>query len=167
MGGGPAGLSAALRLVALQQQHNYAPLSIAVLEKAREHGAYLLSGAVLDPSALHELIPDWKDRGAPLDVSVSDDRIYYLTQNSKFRFPFTPSPLRNNGNYVISLSRFVKWLAEQAEGLGLDRCRVAALLTPEPGGDDASAEAGEGAVEIIRLLCAIADGAMGGDADRR
>jgi electron-transferring-flavoprotein dehydrogenase len=120
VGGGPAGLSAALRLVALQQQHNYAPLSIAVLEKAREHGAYLLSGAVLDPSALHELIPDWKDRGAPLDVSVSDDRIYYLTQNSKFRFPFTPSPLRNNGNYVISLSRFVKWLAEQAESIGVD-----------------------------------------------
>ena len=120
MGGGPAGLSAALRLAALQQHHDRAPLSIAVLEKAREHGAHLLSGAVLDPSALHELIPDWKDRGAPLDVSVSDDRIYYLTQNSKFRFPFTPPPLRNHGNYVISLNRFVKWLAEQAESAGVD-----------------------------------------------
>ena len=120
MGGGPAGLSAALRLASLQQQHDRAPLSIAVLEKAREHGAHLLSGAVLDPSALHELIPDWKDRGAPLDVSVSDDRIYYLTQNSKLRFPFTPPPLRNHGNYVISLNRFVKWLAEQAESAGVD-----------------------------------------------
>ena len=120
MGGGPAGLSAALRLAALQQQHDHAPLSIAVLEKAREHGAHLLSGAVLDPSALHELIPDWTDRGAPLDVPVSDDRIYYLTQHSKLRFPFTPPPLRNHGNYVISLNRFVKWLAAQAESSGVD-----------------------------------------------
>ena len=120
MGGGPAGLSAALRLAALQQRHDHAPLSIAVLEKAREHGAHLLSGAVLDPSALYELIPDWTDRGAPLDVQVSDDRIYYLTQHSKLRFPFTPPPLRNHGNYVISLNRFVKWLAAQAESSGVD-----------------------------------------------
>ena len=120
MGGGPAGLSAALRLAALQQRHDHAPLSIAVLEKAREHGAHLLSGAVLDPSALYELIPDWTNRGAPLDVQVSDDRIYYLTQHSKLRFPFTPPPLRNHGNYVISLNRFVKWLAAQAESSGVD-----------------------------------------------
>ena len=120
MGGGPAGLSAALRLAALHQQHDRSPLSIAVLEKAREHGAHLLSGAVLDPSALHELIPDWKDRGAPLDVSVSDDRIYFLTKKGKLRFPITPPPLRNHGNYVVSLNRFVKWLAEQAESAGID-----------------------------------------------
>ena len=120
MGGGPAGLSAALRLAALQEQHDRAPLSIAVLEKAREHGAHLLSGAVLDPSALHELIPDWKDRGAPLEVPVNDDRIYFLTQNRKLRFPITPPPLRNHGNYVISLNRFVKWLAEQTESAGVD-----------------------------------------------
>ena len=120
MGGGPAGLSAALRLAALQQQHDRAPLAIAVLEKAREPGAQLLSGAVLDPSALHELIPDWKDRGAPLDVAVDDDRIYFLTQYRKLRFPMTPPPLRNHGNYVISLNRFVKWLAEQVEAAGVD-----------------------------------------------
>ena len=120
MGGGPAGLSAALRLATLQKQHDRAPLAIAVLEKARESGAHLLSGAVLDPSALHELIPDWKDRGAPLDVAVDDDRIYFLTQHRKLRFPVTPSPLRNHGNYVISLNRFVKWLAEQAEAAGVD-----------------------------------------------
>jgi electron-transferring-flavoprotein dehydrogenase len=120
VGGGPAGLSAALRLAGLQQQHDHAPLSIAVLEKAREHGAHLLSGAVLDPSALHELIPDWTDRGAPLDVSVSEDRVYYLTQHNKLRFPFTPPPLRNHGNYVISLNRFVKWLSAQAESSGVD-----------------------------------------------
>ena len=120
MGGGPAGLSAGLRLAALHQQHDRAPLSVAILEKAREHGAHLLSGAVLDPSALHELIPDWKERGAPLDVAVHDDRIYFLTQSSKLRFPITPPPLRNHGNYVISLNRFVKWLAKQAESAGVD-----------------------------------------------
>jgi len=120
VGGGPAGLSAALRLTALQQQCDRAPLSIAVLEKAREHGAHLLSGAVLDPSALDELIPDWKERGAPLDVPVSDDRIYFLTQKRKLRFPITPPPLRNHGNYVISLNRFIKWLAEQVESAGVD-----------------------------------------------
>lgn len=120
MGGGPAGLSAALRLAALQQQFDRAPLSIAVLEKARENGAHLLSGAVLDPSALDELIPDWKERGAPLDVPVNDDQIYFLTQKRKLRFPITPPPLRNHGNYVISLNRFIKWLAVQAESAGVD-----------------------------------------------
>ena len=120
MGGGPAGLSAALRLAALQHQHDREPLSIAVLEKSREPGAHSLSGAVLDPSALNELIPDWKDRGAPLDVPVEDDRIYFLTRSAKLRFPLTPPPLRNHGNYVISLSRFVRWLAAQAESAGVD-----------------------------------------------
>jgi len=120
VGGGPAGFSAAVRLAALQQQHDRAPLAIAVLEKAREIGAHLLSGAVLDPSALHELIPDWKERAAPLDVAVNDDQIYFLTEFRKLRFPITPPPLRNHGNYVISLNRFVKWLAEQAESAGVD-----------------------------------------------
>ena len=121
MGGGPAGLSAALRLATLQQQETAGePLSIAVLEKARDNGAHMLSGAVLDPSALNELIPDWKDRGAPLEVSVEDDQIYFLTRNLKLRFPITPPPLRNHGNYVISLNRFVKWLTEQAEAAGVD-----------------------------------------------
>ena len=109
-----------MRLAGLQQQHDNEPLSIAVLEKARANGAHILSGAVLDPSALNELIPDWKDRGAPLDVSVEDDQIYFLTRNTKLRFPITPPPLRNHGNYVISLNRFVKWLAEQAETAGVD-----------------------------------------------
>ena len=91
-----------------------------MLEKARENGAHILSGAVLDPSALDELIPDWQSRGAPLDTPVNADRIYYLTPNGKLRFPVTPPPLRNHGNYVISLNRFVKWLAEQAEAAGVD-----------------------------------------------
>ena len=120
VGGGPAGLSAAIRLATLQTQQRSTPLSIAVLEKARESGAHMLSGAVIDPVALDDLIPDWQARGAPLDTPVLGDRIFYLTPHAKVRFPFTPPPLRNHGNYVISLNRFVKWLAGQAEEAGVD-----------------------------------------------
>ena len=95
-------------------------MSIAVLEKAREHGAHMLSGAVLDPSALNDLIPDWRERGAPVDVEVEADEVYFLTKNRKVLFPITPPPLRNHGNYIISLSQFVKWLADQAETAGVD-----------------------------------------------
>ena len=120
VGGGPAGLSAAIRLATLQEAEGGEPLAIAVLEKARENGAHLLSGAVLDPSALEDLVPDWKARGAPLDTPVTRDRIYLLTPGGKLRSPWTPPPLRNHGNYVISLNRFAKWLAGQAESAGVD-----------------------------------------------
>ena len=80
----------------------------------------MLSGAVLDTSGLDELLPDWKTRGAPVETPVRDDRIYYLTERSQLRFPFTPRPLRNHGNYVISLNRFVRWLSEQAEAEGIE-----------------------------------------------
>ena len=120
VGGGPSGLSAAIRLAGLQKERGGEPLSVAVLEKAREHGAHMLSGAVLDPSSLDDLIPDWKERGAPLDAPVQADSLYFLTRGRKIRFPFTPPPLQNHGNYVISLNRFVKWLAEQAESAGVD-----------------------------------------------
>ncbi len=120
VGGGPSGLSAAIRLAGLQKERGGEPLSVAVLEKAREHGAHMLSGAVLDPSSLNDLIPDWKERGAPLDAPVQADSLYFLTRGRKIRFPFTPPPLQNHGNYVISLNRFVKWLAEQAESAGVD-----------------------------------------------
>ena len=120
VGGGPAGLSAAIRLVAVQKESGGEPLSIAVLEKAREPGAHMLSGAVLDPSTLNDLIPDWKEKGAPVDTPVTEDRIYFLTKTGKLRFPFTPPPLRNHGNYVVSLNHFVKWLARYAESLGVD-----------------------------------------------
>ncbi|MEE8129119.1 MAG: NAD(P)/FAD-dependent oxidoreductase, partial [Vicinamibacterales bacterium] len=120
VGGGPAGLSAALRLATLQKADGGESLAIAVLEKARESGAHMLSGAVLDPAGLDELIPDWRARGAPLDTAVCDDRVYYLTRTRKLRFPITPPPLRNHGNYVISLNRFVKWLTEQVEAEGVD-----------------------------------------------
>ncbi len=120
VGGGPAGMSAALRLAQLQKERGGEPLAVAVLEKSRESGAHMLSGAVLDPSTLKQLIPDFVDRGAPLAADVGRDEVYYLTSSGKLRFPFTPPPLRNHGNYIISLNRFVKWLAGQVEAAGVD-----------------------------------------------
>ena len=123
VGGGPAGLSAALRLAARQKREGGEPLSIAVLEKSRQSGSHMLSGAVLDPSGLDELLPDWKTRGAPVETKVQGDRIYYLTEQSQLRFPPMPGPLdpfKNHGAYIISLNRFVRWLSEQAEAEGVD-----------------------------------------------
>jgi len=120
VGGGPAGLSAALRLSQLQKQQGGEPLSIAVLEKAREAGAHILSGAVLDPSTLRDLIPDFQAKGAPLLSPVQRDNVYMLTERSKLRLPIVPPPLRNHGNFLISLSQFVQWLAQQVEAEGVD-----------------------------------------------
>ncbi len=113
-------MSAALRLAQLQRDKGGEPLAIAVIEKAREAGAHLLSGAVLDPSALKDLIPDFEAKGAPLAAAVHDDAVYFLTRTGKLRFPFTPPPLRNHGNYVISLNRFVKWMGGLVEAEGID-----------------------------------------------
>ena len=120
VGGGPAGLSAAIRLASLQRREGGDSLAVAVLEKSRQSGSHMLSGAVLDPSGLDELLPDWQMRGAPVETRVRDDRLYYLTERFQLRAPLTPPPLRNHGNYVISLNRFVRWLAEQAEAQGID-----------------------------------------------
>ena len=120
VGGGPAGMSAALRLAQLQKAKGGEPLAIAVLEKAREAGAHMLSGAVLDPSALHHLVPDFKEKGAPLATEVRRDDVYFLTRTAKLRFPVTPPPMQNHGNYVISLNRFVKWLSGLVEAEGID-----------------------------------------------
>ena len=120
VGGGPAGLSAALRLAQLQVQKGGEPLSIAVLEKAREAGAHMLSGAVLDPSALRDLIPDFKEKGAPLAAEVHDEDVYFFTESSRLAFPIIPPPLRNHGNYIISLNQFVRWLTSQVEAAGID-----------------------------------------------
>ena len=120
VGGGPAGMSAALRLSQLQQQHGGSALTIGVLEKAREAGAHMLSGAVLDPSALADLVPDFVAKGAPLAAEVRHDAVYFLTERGKLRFPITPPPLNNHGHYVISLSKLVKWLSQQVEAAGID-----------------------------------------------
>src|SRR3954468_9654236 len=101
-------MSAALRLAQLQNEKGGEPLSIAVLEKAREAGAHMLSGAVLDPSALAELIPDFKDKGAPLVSEVHDEAVFFFTPQSQFALPVIPPPLRNHGNYIISLNQFVR-----------------------------------------------------------
>jgi electron-transferring-flavoprotein dehydrogenase len=120
VGGGPAGMSAALRLAQLQKEKGGAPLAVAVLEKAREPGAHALSGAVLDPSSLRQLVPDYKEKGAPLASEVHKDDVYFLTRRGKLRFPIIPPPLNNHGNYIISVNRFVKWLAGLVEGEGVD-----------------------------------------------
>ncbi len=119
VGGGPAGLSAALRLAQLQKAAG-TTLSIAVLEKAAEPGAHLLSGAVLDPRALAELIPDFESRGAPLASKVRADRIYFLTASGNIRFPVTPPPLQNHGNYIVSVQQLGKWLSGLVEAEGID-----------------------------------------------
>ena len=121
VGGGPAGLATAIRL----KQRAIAAgteLSVVVLEKGSEPGAHILSGAVMDPRALSELLPDWQTRGAPLNQPVTDDEVLFLTQSSSWRTPhfLLPRTFNNHGNYVISLGALTKWLAEQAEGLGIE-----------------------------------------------
>ena len=120
VGAGPAGLSAALRLAQLQKAQGGEPLSIALIEKGREAGIHQLSGALLDPSTLKDLMPDFASKGAPLGTPVDNDNIYFLTQESKLRLPITPPPFQNHGNHIISLSAFAKWLAGQVEGEGID-----------------------------------------------
>src|SRR5438105_10474445 len=125
VGGGPAGLACALRLAQLIDAHNNrnpaAPISkedIYVLEKARELGQHCLSGALLDPRSMRELLPGFESE-APLDAEVSHESVYYLTAKRAFRLPITPPPLRDHGNYVISINRFVKWLGEKVEQAGI------------------------------------------------
>ncbi len=113
VGAGPAGLSAAIRLKQLSPDCN-----VMVIEKGSEVGAHILSGAVFDPKALNELLPDWKALGAPLDVEVKSDSFNLLTRAGKFTLP-TPPQMKNHGNYIISLANICRWLATQAEGLGV------------------------------------------------
>jgi electron-transferring-flavoprotein dehydrogenase len=120
VGAGPAGLSAALRIAQQQKALGGEPLAIAVIEKAPDAGRHQLSGALLDPSTLKDLMPDFASKGAPLGTPVNNDNIYFLTEGAKFRLPITPPPFQNHGNYIISLSQMTKWLAEQVEAEGID-----------------------------------------------
>ena len=117
VGAGPSGLSAAIRLKQLN-----ADLDVVVLEKGSEVGAHILSGAVLDPSGLTRLIPDWKEKGAPINVAVKEDNFYVLGEAGQIRLPnFMMPPLMNNhGNYIVSMGNVCRWLAEQAEELGIE-----------------------------------------------
>ncbi len=118
VGAGPSGLTAGIRLAQLAQQQER-ELTICILEKGSEVGAHILSGAVLEPRSLNELIPDWKDKGAPLSVAVKSDRFQYLTKSRAISMP-TPPQMHNDSNYIISLGNFCRWLAEQAEQLGVE-----------------------------------------------
>jgi electron-transferring-flavoprotein dehydrogenase len=117
VGGGPAGLAAAIRL---KQRH--AARSVCVLEKGSEIGAHILSGAVMDPRALSELIPDWKEKGAPLNTPVTEDRFLFLSETAALRTPswMLPGCFKNHGNYVVSLGNVTRWLGQQAEALGVE-----------------------------------------------
>jgi electron-transferring-flavoprotein dehydrogenase len=125
VGGGPAGLACALRLSQLIDKHNsvdsgrkLSKENIFVLEKARSLGAHALSGALLDPRSMQELLPDFEGE-APLDSTVSRQSVYFLTRKSKFKVPIVPGPLRDQGHHVISLNRFVKWLGGKVEEAGI------------------------------------------------
>jgi electron-transferring-flavoprotein dehydrogenase len=121
VGGGPAGLSAAIRLKQLAAQAGRA-VSVCVLEKGSEVGAHILSGAVIDPVGLDTLIADWRDKGAPVETAVSEDRFYYFGKRAAWRIPhfLFPPLMSNRGNYIVSLGNLCRWLAAQAEGLGVE-----------------------------------------------
>ena len=118
VGAGPAGLSASIQLKKLAQENNL-DVSVCVVEKGSEVGAHILSGAVLEPRTLSELIPDWENQGAPLNTPATDDRFFYLSTHKSFRLP-TPPPMKNHGNYIISLGAFCRWLGTKAEELGVE-----------------------------------------------
>jgi electron-transferring-flavoprotein dehydrogenase len=118
VGGGPSGLSAAIRLKQLAGEHGH-DVSVCVIEKGAEIGAHILSGAVFEPRSLDELIPDWKDKGAPLNTPAKDDNFLFLTATRAFKLP-TPPQMHNHGNYIISLGNLCRWLGQQAEALGVE-----------------------------------------------
>ncbi|MDX1434013.1 MAG: NAD(P)/FAD-dependent oxidoreductase, partial [Gammaproteobacteria bacterium] len=118
VGGGPSGLATAIRLRQLAAEHGD-DLGVCLVEKGSEIGAHILSGAVLEPRSLEELFPDWRDRGAPLVTPAREDRFLYLTRQGAIRLP-TPPQMHNQGNYIISLGNLCRWLAAQAEELGVE-----------------------------------------------
>ena len=132
VGAGPANLSGALHLARLVQAHNEAvskgekqgeplgEIEIGVIEKGSSVGAHILSGAVMDPKALRELIPDFVEKGAPVESPVIEDHFLYLTETRALRSPITPPPLKNHGYYIVSLNRLTAWLGEQCEAAGVN-----------------------------------------------
>lgn len=119
VGGGPSGLSAAIRLRQLAQKAGR-DLSVCLIEKGSELGAHTMSGAVMEPHALEDLIPDWKAKGAPLHTPATDDRMLFLTETKAYKLPFPPPQMNNHGNYIVSLGNVVRWLGQQAEELGVE-----------------------------------------------
>jgi electron-transferring-flavoprotein dehydrogenase len=173
VGGGPAGLAAAIRVKQLSPE-----TPVCVLEKGSEIGAHILSGAVMDPRALAELMPDWKEKGAPLNVPVTEDRFLFLSRNSSIATPafLLPGCFRNHGNYIISLGGFCRWLGGQAEALGVeifpgfaatevlfDGDRVRGVATGDMGIDrnGAKTEAYQPGVELHGKYTLFAEGCRG------
>jgi electron-transferring-flavoprotein dehydrogenase len=148
VGGGPSGLSAAIRLKQLAAARGQ-EVSVCVIEKGSEIGAHILSGAVIDPIGLNELIPDWKEKGAPLHTKVKEDRFAILTPVAKIGIPgfLLPPLMSNHGNYIVSLGNLCRWLGGQAEELGVE-------IYPGFAGAEVLYDA-EGAV------CGVATGDMG------
>jgi len=118
VGAGPSGLACAIRLRQLCAEHGH-ELSVCVIEKGSEVGAHILSGAVIEPRALNELLPDWKALGAPLNTPAKEDRFLFLTASGAWRLP-TPPQMHNKGNFIVSLGNFCRWLGTQAEALGVE-----------------------------------------------
>jgi len=178
IGAGPAGLSAAIRLKQLAEKQGR-EISVCVLEKGSEPGAHILSGAVMDPRAMTELFPDWKAAGAPLLTPVTEDRFLFLTEQSATAVPnwMLPGCFQNHGNYVISLGNVVRWLAQQAENLGVeifpgfaaaeilydDACAVAGVATGNLGVDKEGKPTGEFqlGMELRAKYTLFAEGARG------
>jgi electron-transferring-flavoprotein dehydrogenase len=182
VGGGPAGLACALRLSQFIDEHNAkhpdAQLSkenIYVLEKAREIGQHCLSGALLDPRSMRELLPGF-EKEAPLEAPVSREAVYLLTERGKFKFPVTPPPMRDHGNYVISLNRFAKWMGEKVEATGItiftgfagaellvEGDRVVGVRTDDKGVDKAGQQKGnfEPGYDLKAKVVVLAEGTRG------
>jgi electron-transferring-flavoprotein dehydrogenase len=119
VGGGPASLAGAIKLMQLAGEKNL-NLEVALIEKGAEIGSHALSGAVMDPIALKELIPDYEAKGCPIEATVRGDEFYFLTETSAYPVPFVPKPMHNKGDFIISLSRFVRWLGKLAEEMGVN-----------------------------------------------
>ena len=120
VGGGPSGLSAAIKLAQLAKENDKS-LEICLLEKGSEIGAHILSGNVFQPTALNELIPDWKEKECPLNVPVKKDKLMFMFEKFSFPIPsFVMPPMNNHGNYVASLANLCRWLVTQAEDLGVE-----------------------------------------------
>ncbi|MCD6138875.1 MAG: electron transfer flavoprotein-ubiquinone oxidoreductase [Deltaproteobacteria bacterium] len=177
VGGGPANLAGAIHLMQLATSKGI-HLEVAMIEKGAEIGCHALSGAVLNPIALAELMPDYREKGCPIEVDVRGEELHFLTETSQYRVPFVPRYMKNRGFHIISLSRFVRWLAEIAEGLGVnifpgfagkevryasDRKTVIGIRTGDKGlGKDGRPRANfEPGIDILAKVTVLGEGAGG------
>jgi electron-transferring-flavoprotein dehydrogenase len=175
VGGGPSGLACAIRLKQLAQEKGR-EVGVCLIEKGSEIGAHILSGAVLEPRALNELYPNWKELGAPLNTPATEDRFLFLTAKKAYKLP-TPPQMANHGNYVISLGNLCRWLGQQAEGLGVeiypgfaaaevlydDKGRVRGVATGDMGiaKDGSHTEAYQPGIELHARQTVFAEGCRG------